>query len=196
MRHSATIGQHSKRRDHFNTLRPRQDGRHFPDYIFKWIFLNENVRISINISPKFVPMGPINNIPTLVQVMACRRPGDKPLSEPMMVILLTHICVTRPQWVKKQTLVFAFLSILQAWRIWWNGIVSHAKMKWSRRPAFWIYPHKPNWSLPKGRMDGQTDGLMTNHMKDVYPKFTYTRIENNLNYRPDTNQSWARCLVN
>ena len=31
--------------------------------------------------------------------MAWRRPGDKPLSEPMMVKLLTHICVTRPQWV-------------------------------------------------------------------------------------------------
>ena len=33
--------------------------------------------------------------------MAWRRPGDKPLSEPMMVRLTTHICVTRPQWVKK-----------------------------------------------------------------------------------------------
>ena len=32
--------------------------------------------------------------------MVWRRPGDKPLSEPMMVSLLTHICVTRPQWVK------------------------------------------------------------------------------------------------
>ena len=31
--------------------------------------------------------------------MAWRRPGDKPLSEPMMVRLSTHICVTRPQWV-------------------------------------------------------------------------------------------------
>ena len=82
-----------------NTLRPRQNGRHFPDAIFKWIFLNENVWISINISLKFVPRGPINNIPTLVQVMAWRRPGDKPLSEQMMVRLLTHICVTQPQWV-------------------------------------------------------------------------------------------------
>ena len=82
-----------------NTLRPRQNGRHFPD-IFKWIFLNENIWIWINISLKFVPRGPINNIPTLVQVMAWRRPGDKPLSEPMMVRLPTHICVTRPQWVK------------------------------------------------------------------------------------------------
>ena len=75
----------------FNTLRPRQNGRHFPDDIFKWIFLNENVWILINISLKFVPRGPINNIPTLVQVMAWRRPGDKPLSEPMMFRLPTYI---------------------------------------------------------------------------------------------------------
>ena len=27
----------------FNTLRPRQDGRHFPDDILKYIFLNESV---------------------------------------------------------------------------------------------------------------------------------------------------------
>ena len=33
----------------------------------------------------FVPKGPIDNIPALVQIMAWRRPGDKPLSEPMMV---------------------------------------------------------------------------------------------------------------
>ena len=82
-----------------NTLRPRQNGRHFPIDIFKWIFLNENVWISINISLKFVPKGTINNIPTLVQVMAWRRPGDKPSSEPRMVRLPTNICVTRPQWV-------------------------------------------------------------------------------------------------
>ena len=34
--------------------------------------------------------------------MAWRRPGDKPLSEPMMVSVLTHICVTRSQWVNQQ----------------------------------------------------------------------------------------------
>ena len=82
-----------------NTLRPRQNGRHFADDIFKCIFLNENVWIPIEISLKFVPKSPINNIPALVQKMAWRRPGDKPLSEPMMVSLPTHICVTRPQWV-------------------------------------------------------------------------------------------------
>ena len=38
-----------------NTLRPRQNGRHFPDDIFKCIFVNENIWISINITLKFVP---------------------------------------------------------------------------------------------------------------------------------------------
>ena len=83
-----------------NTLRPRQNGCHFADDTFKRIFLNQNVRNSIKISPKFVPKGRIHNIPSLVQIMAWRRPGDKPLSEPM-IRLLTHICVTRPQWVNK-----------------------------------------------------------------------------------------------
>ena len=51
---------------------------------FSW---NENVWIAINISPKFVHKGQINNIPALVQIMAWRRSGDKPLSEPMMAYL-------------------------------------------------------------------------------------------------------------
>ena len=77
----------------------RQIGRHFAEDIFKYIFLNENVWIPIKISLKFLPKCRINNVPALVQIMAWRRPGDKPLSEPMMVSVLTHICVTRPQWV-------------------------------------------------------------------------------------------------
>ena len=84
----------------FNTMRPRQNGRHFPDDFFKCIFMNENVLFLIKISLKFVPKAPIDNIPALVQIMAWRRLGNKPLSDPMMVSLLTHICVTRPQWVK------------------------------------------------------------------------------------------------
>ena len=87
----------------FDTLRPRQNDRHFPDDIFKCIFLNENMWIFIEISLKFVLKGLINNIPALVQIMTWRRPGDKPLSAPMMVYLLTHICVTRPQWVNDDT---------------------------------------------------------------------------------------------
>ena len=81
-----------------NTLRPRQ--MDFAD-IFKCIFLNENVWILIKISLKIVPKGPFNNIPAMVQIMAWRRPGDKPLSEPMVVNLLTHLYITRPQWVNE-----------------------------------------------------------------------------------------------
>ena len=51
-------------------------------------------------SLKTVPKGPINNIPALVQIMAWCRPGDKPLSEPMLVSFRTSICVTWPQWFK------------------------------------------------------------------------------------------------
>ena len=75
---------------------------------FKPIFVNENIRFLIKISLKFVPKVPINNIPALIQIMALRRPGDKPLSEAMMVCLLTHICVTKlihdlcfPLWLNK-----------------------------------------------------------------------------------------------
>ena len=96
----ASDGSSQRSNKAFNSLRPRPNRRHFADDILKCIFLNENVWISIKISLKFVPKGPINNIPALVQIMAWRRPGDKPLSEPMMVRLPTHICVTRPQWVK------------------------------------------------------------------------------------------------
>ena len=62
------------------------------------IFLNENIWIPINISLKFIPKGPINYIPAWVQKIAWRRSGDKLLSELIMINLLTHICVTRPQW--------------------------------------------------------------------------------------------------
>ena len=50
--------------------------------------------ISPKISLKFVPNIRIYNIPTLFQIMAWRRPGDKPVFEPMMVSLLTHICAS------------------------------------------------------------------------------------------------------
>ena len=51
------------------------------DDIFSCIFMNEKFCISIQIWLKFVPSGPINNITALVQIMAWRRSGDKPLSK-------------------------------------------------------------------------------------------------------------------
>ena len=57
-----------------------QNWRHVADDIFRRISVNEKLCISIKISLKF---------------------GDKPFSESMMMVIhLTHICVTRPQWVK------------------------------------------------------------------------------------------------
>ena len=93
---------HLSRTYAFNKLMPRRDGRHFADDIFTCIFLNENAGISIKISLKFVRKGQINNIPTLVQIMAWRRPGGKSLSEPMIFSLLTHICVTRSHWINRE----------------------------------------------------------------------------------------------
>ena len=100
------------------TLRLRQYGRHFANDTFKRIFFNENVIISIEFSLTFIPMGPIKNIPALVQIMAWRRPGDKPLSESMMVSLPTHICVPRPQWVKVRLLQLFWRSGTCRWNLW------------------------------------------------------------------------------
>ena len=69
---------------HIETLRPKPNGCLFADYIFTCIFLNENVGISLKISLKFVLKVEIEINPALVQMMALRRPGDKPLSEPIL----------------------------------------------------------------------------------------------------------------
>ena len=69
----------------FNTLRPRQNDRHFADDSFKCIFLEENFRIVIKNSLKYVPLGLIENKTALVQIVAWRRIGDKPLSEAILV---------------------------------------------------------------------------------------------------------------
>ena len=70
--------------DSVDSSPPGENGRHFADDIFKRISLNENVRISIQFSLKFVSKGPIENKSALVQAMDCRLFGDKPLPEPML----------------------------------------------------------------------------------------------------------------
>ena len=82
-------------------------------------FLNANVWMSLKISLKLVP--------ALVQIMVWRRPGDKQLSEPMMVSLLTHIFVTRSQWVKRNYfIVLMRLFFLAAWWV--------AYFRWTATP--------------------------------------------------------------
>ena len=92
-------------------LRPRQNGRHFPDYISKWIFLNENVWILVKSSLQFLPQCPIYNIPVLVQIMAWHRSGDKPLSGPMLV------CLPTQSWAK----FMHFYSRKCIWNLWNGG---------------------------------------------------------------------------
>ena len=97
-----------------NTLRLRQNGRHFTEDIYKCILLNENV---------FVPKVLINNIPTLVPIMAWRRPGTKPLSEPMMAdywlitdTYMRHLA-SKSWWMKyilKQSAIFE-ISVRSRW---------------------------------------------------------------------------------
>ena len=67
-----------------NSSPPGQNGCRFIDGTFKCIFVNEKFCIVIWISLKFVPKGPIDNKWALVQVMAWRQTGDKPLVEPML----------------------------------------------------------------------------------------------------------------
>ena len=64
---------------------PGQNGRHFAGKILKCIFMNENISISNKIWLKIVLKDPIDNNTALVQMMAWRRIGDKPLSEPMLI---------------------------------------------------------------------------------------------------------------
>ena len=92
----------------FDTLWQRHNDRCTPDDIFEYIFLNLNVKHSIKITLRFVP---INNIPVLVQIMAWRRPGGKPFSEPMMVNSLTLVCVTQLQWVNISKFNQIFLTL-------------------------------------------------------------------------------------
>ena len=150
--------------DFVNTLRPRQNGRHFADDMFKCIFLKENVWIPIEISLKFIPKGSINNNPALFQIMAWRRPGDKPLSEPMMVSLPTHICVTQPQWVKTLPIWLLYTGALHP--LWFNVV-----MLW------WVC-----WELPyredRGRMSwsGKWGRNRLSRNKKIYTSNLFTYI--------------------
>ena len=75
-----------------NKLRPRRNGRNFPDDIFKCIFLDAKCRYKLRLRVhKVCSSGPVNNIPALVQIMAWHRPGAMPLFELMTVSLLTHM---------------------------------------------------------------------------------------------------------
>ena len=93
-----------------NTLRPRQIGRHFPDDIFEWIFLKMyEFRLTFHW-----------NLFLGVQLTIIQHWFR--LSESMVVKSPTHICVTRPQWVKaaSQSEVFD----------WWYRTMKTYQVRW------------------------------------------------------------------
>ena len=98
------------------------------DDIFKCNFINENVWVSIKIPLNFVPEGPINNKFSLVQVMAWRRTGNKPLHEPMMTqfndaYICHYVCTSMADSKCFRSLFQTSLSSLP----------SHHLQTWSRR---------------------------------------------------------------
>ena len=99
--------------------------------------------ISFETSLKFVPKRPNNNIPVLVQIMACRRPGDQPLSEPIMVRLPMHICVNSELTISRLHITYFSCPIIHTARQWhcpalckisewlgkWNGCYGRLKFR-------------------------------------------------------------------
>ena len=119
---------------------PRKTGLDFLHDIFKSIFLNENIQISIGISLKFVHKFPIDNKPTLVQIMAWHLTGDKSLSEPMMTFFTEAYTVERPNG-RAMGCFFEY-----SWENWprYNGTALYIWVTW---PG-WVnlYPYVcPGW---------------------------------------------------
>ena len=83
----------------------------FADDNFKCIFLNENERIKIKISLKFIPMSPIYNKPALVQVKAWRRTGYKPWPEPMPNPFTD--AYMRGRWINSYRVLIKMADVLQ-----------------------------------------------------------------------------------
>ena len=88
------------------------------------------------------------NIPPLVQRMTWRRSRDKPLSEPMMFSSLTHICVTRPPWVKNCTQIsilnIQFLNLNSSSRRR-SPLKTSPVFGWIRSVMTNTAPQKPQW---------------------------------------------------
>ena len=85
-----------------NILRPKRNGHHFLNGIFKLISLNENIVFWLE-----YPRGLIINMPTLVQMMVWRQKQETShYLNQCWPGLLPHICVTRPHWVKSFNYIF------------------------------------------------------------------------------------------
>ena len=96
------------------TMRPRQNCRNL---ILQMTYQNllycRKIVLFIQILLKIVSKGPIYNKPTLVQMMAWRWVGNKPLSDQWWPGLLMHKCITRPKWVNvKCSVADCYLNVV------------------------------------------------------------------------------------
>ena len=100
---------------------------------FRVIFFNESFCILIKFSLKYVRKGSFDNKPTFVQIMAWRQSGDKPLSDPMVISLPTHMCVTRPQWVNGRIGVHACRTraLMNASLAFWATLYGNSSQLWA-----------------------------------------------------------------
>ena len=138
-----------------NTLRPRKMAD-ISQTTFSNVFSSMKMfEFRFKFHWSFYPEGLINNIPSLVRIMAWRRPGDKPLSEPMVARLPTHICITRPQWVNilstsyetdlkwvPQSPVEDKLTMVQVMAWYRQGKVHYLSQCWSRSVWQFVSPGK------------------------------------------------------
>ena len=136
------ITSRSPRAQWVNTLGLTQNGHHVTDDIYKCIFLNENVWISIMISPNFVPKGSINNIPALVQTRTTRMPAfwwypPPPNDYPYHWVILDP--KSKEDKVKVTNLknspkfqIFEFWNGHYTRHTFWSCLIRCANMKWIR----------------------------------------------------------------
>ena len=90
---------------------------------------------------------------TLVDTMAWRPTGDKPSPEPMIITLLTHVCVTRPQWLKTANITS---EIIFETRCIWNILSTHLSSIFLEKMCFsgyfvllpWKPPINTMWHFP------------------------------------------------
>ena len=155
---------------------------------FPWIKMSE-LRLKFHWS-LFLRVHPINNIPALVQIMAWRRPGDKPLSEALVVRLLTHICVARPHCCSENrfvlsihyddvimtTLASQITSLTVVYSIAYSG-VDQRKHQSSASLAFVRGIHRDRW-IPrtKGQQCGKCFHLMTSWWNPIYMFYRFTWV--------------------
>ena len=116
------------------TLRPREDGRHFADDIFKTIFIKENVWISIEISAEFVPKRPVsiglgNGLaPNRRQAITwtnddldvCRHMvslGRIVLLKPFFITSAVYIVYLR---VRNRAIIVSVDALAREWLSWWR----------------------------------------------------------------------------